>query len=501
MGCCSSSQTSQTTIPEPTEEELALLGLSNSMMQAYMQASGFDVTTTQTNFEDSDQGRSFANQRQQLQAQIDDLNNRIAEVSSGGGGGDGVGKAAGRMGRGNYDAVNQYNNSKNGLYAQMNQLDEKEQEARAGYKPEINYTTREKADFATEEIRKKFGADSQEYKDAYDKYVEGKVKTEKTDNDIKGLLAEKTKKLLSGDYGLNSGEQRFMDQILGPMKQAGLNAISYIESAQTSDEGIGKALTSFADQIKKTGMDMGDAVLALENRVRETGVDMNRALDEEVATTKELNRMGIEDYTSSQRRQISSQAALLGRSPTDPEFQNQLQDLATRAITQSNLQVGAMAADKRIGIASQTGQGLENAQNIRLGIAERTGQGLEGVAQARVGYADEAAHMRGGLETNLAGQEGSIRSNLAYGLPPQQVGMGMDVANFQNALNQQRLQNIQSGYSMPMNTYNTMSRERMAQPSTTQTSTPSIASGITGLIGAGMSGVGAAGSLGWRPFG
>jgi hypothetical protein len=497
MGCCSSSQTSQTTIPEPTPEERALLGLSNTMMQAYLESSGFEVTRTQQSFEDSDEGKSFANQRQQLQQQIDDLNSRISEASSQTTSG-GPGKA---VGRGDYDAISQLNNGKNGLYAQMNQLEEKEREARAEFKPAINYATREKADFETEEIRKKFGADSPQYREAYERYSQNKINTEKTDNDIKSLLAQKTKKLLSGDYGLNAGEQAFMDELLGPMKEAGLNAINYIESAQTSDQGIGKALTAFADQIKQTGMDMGDAVLALENRVRQTGVDMNTALDEEVATTRELNRMGVEDYTSAQRRQISSQAALLGRSPTDPEFQNQLQDLATRAITQSNLQVGAMAADKRIGIASQTGQGLENAQNIRLGIAERTGQGLEGVAQARVGYADEAAHMKGQLDTSLAGQESSIRSNLAYGLPPQQVGMGMDVANFQNALNQQRLQNIQTGYSLPMNTYNTAARERMAQPTTTQTSTPSVAGTITGMIGAGMSGVGAAGSLGWRPFG
>lgn len=151
-------------------------------------------------------------------------------------------------------------------------------------------------------------------------------------------------------------------------------------------------------------------------------------------------------------------------------------------------------------IAERTGAGLEGTDNMRLGIAERTGQGMEGIAGQRVGYAAQAAEMRGALETNLAGKEADIRSNLAYGLPPQQVGMGMDVANFQNAINQQRLQNIQAGYSMPMNTYGTMARERFAQPTTTTTQTPSIASGITGFIGAAMGGVGAAGSLGWRPF-
>jgi len=496
MGCCSSETKNETTIPEPTPEERALLSLSNSMMQAYLQGAGFDVTSTSTSFDDSDQAQSFARRRQQLQDQIDDLNNRISQASSGStpGGSKGAGSRAG------YDAIQQFNNNKNRLYAQMNQLDEEEQQARSDYKPQIQYNVREKADFATEEARRRYGADSPEYQAAYNNYVQNKVKTEADDNAIKSSLMDKTKKLLSGDYGLNAGEQQFMDQLLGPMKTAGLNAINYIESAQTTDQGIGKALTDFGNQIKQTGMDMGDAVLALENRIKQTGVDMNKALDDEVATTKELIRMGIEDFTSAQRRDISSQAANLGRSPTDPEFQRQLQDLATREITRSDLQLGQYAADKRMSIAERTGAGLEGTDNMRLGIAERTGQGMEGIAGQRVGYAAQAAEMRGALETNLAGKEADIRSNLAYGLPPQQVGMGMDVANFQNAINQQRLQNIQAGYSMPMNTYGTMARERFAQPTTTTTQTPSIASGITGFIGAAMGGVGAAGSLGWRPF-
>ena len=348
---------------------------------------------------------------------------------------------------------------------------------------------RKKADIETEAIRAKYGENSPEYKAAYEKYQAGKIQDEKAQQNIDKTILARTQKLLNGDYGLNDNEKKFMDELLGPMKQAGLSAISYIDSAQTKDEGIGKALENFGNEIKQTGMNMGDALLTLDNRIRQTGEDMSAALTNTIETTKQLYKMGIEDFTSQQIMNLNTQAAALGRSPTDPRFQMDLEKNVSRQIQENDLQLGQYEAQARMGIAERTGAGLEANDQARVALAERTGQGMEGIQQARVGYAEQAANMRGQLDTTLAQNEGNIRSNLAYGLPPSMIGLGQNVGSYNNAIEQQRLANLaQGGYTMPMGLYGTQAAERMAQPTTTTHSSQSIASIVGGLIGTGMQG-------------
>lgn len=481
MGFCSSTTKQETTIPPPTPEETALLNLSNQTMQAYLEQNGFDVTTSRKTFDDTDQARSLNQRRQDLQNRINQVSQRQAPGGQAAAGGFMTGRGGGGSFSGNNNELSQLQN-------QLADLDREEQTARNEYQPEINYNIREKADTETENIRTRYGENSTEYRQALDAYNQRKITKEKTQSDIDQQILDRTKKLLNGDYGLNAGERRFMDELLGPMRDAGLNAINYIQSAQTTDQGIGKALENFGTKIQETGMNMEDALLALETRVRDTGVDMNRALDDEITTTNELVKMGIQDFTSAERRNISQRAAALGRSPTDPNFQLELQDSATREIERARLQAGQYAAQQRVGISERTGAGLEDAQRMRLGITERTGQGMEGIAQARVGYAEQEANMRGQVGQQLANQESNIRSNLAYGLPPQAIGVGMDVGNYQNAIQQQRTQNLQSASQAPLQLYGTMANERYAQPTSTTTQTMSPASIIGSLIGTGLSG-------------
>lgn len=480
MGFCDSKTEQKTTIPPPTPEETALLALSNQTMQAYLEQNGFDVTRTEKTWDQTADAQRLAQRRTDLQNRITQLQNRQTTPTSRGGGGFGGGGVSGGFG-GNNSELNQ-------LQQQMTDLDRQEQSLREQYKPEVGYNIREKADTATEAIRARYGENSPEYRQAYEQYQQRKITKEQTQADIDQQVLNRTKKLLNGDYGLNSGEQQFMQELLGPMRSAGLNAINYIETAQTTDQGIGKSLEDFGAKIRETGMNMEDALVALENRIQQTGTNMNQALDDEISTTRDLMKMGIEDFTSEQRLRVSEQAASLGRSATDPNFQLDLQKIVQRQIAQSNLELGQYSAQQRQGIAERTGAGLEDAQRMRMGIAERTGQGMEGIAQARVGYAEQAANMRGQIGQQLAGEEANIRSNLAYGLPPQQIGLGMDVGNYQNAIAQQRLMNTQAAYQAPLQLYGTMAQERYAQPTTTTRQSMSPAQLLGSLIGTGVSG-------------
>ncbi|HEX5033351.1 MAG TPA: hypothetical protein VFW62_02620 [bacterium] len=522
MGLYSSTTKQETKIPEPTPEERALMGLSAEMMMSTMAQAGYEVTKTTVGWEQSAQGSSYSKRRSELQ-------NRLNSLS-----GQNTPGAKQEIGQINY---------------QLRTLDAEEQEARKDFKPEVQYQTREKASLEVEEIRKRYGENSPEYQAAYQKYVDEKVGKEKAQSEIEKMALERSAKLLRGDYSLNAGEKKFMNELLGPMREAGLRAISYIEGGLMDEEdfenlgtkkselqtqlktaqdelaalpkndkrrqeltkqvkdlqgqvkkteeqeaagGLGKAIIEFKDRVKQTGMEMGDAILALENRVQQTGQDMRVALDEEISITRELNKMGIQDFTSDTRLRIAEKAAAMGRSSMDPEFVAELQQEATREIQRSNLQLGAAAAQGKMAIAERTGAGLEEAARNRLAVAERTGAALEGAEGQQVGYAEESARMRGGLETRLAEQEGNIRSNLAYGLPPQLISSGLDTAGYNNALIQQRMQNAMAVSQMPLNQYGAMARERYLQPTTTTTQTTGIGNIISGLIGTGISGFSAA---------
>lgn len=476
MGMCSSTSTQQTTIPPPTPEELALLELAGKSMQTYMDEAGYEITRSEIPFEQTEQGQNFAARRRRIQERIDAERSQPAQQSRGGRTLGGAGVLTPKFG--------------SSAEAEMAALDREENEARKNYKPEVNYSEpRRKADLETEEIRRRYGADSPQYRAAYEAYQQREIAKEKSEQNIDRLILDRTQKLLKGDYSLNEGEQQFLDQLLGPMKQAALNAVGYIESAQTKDQGIGLALENFGKQIQQTKMNMGDALIALEDRVKQTGQDMTQALDDEIEISRQLTQMGLEDFTSQQRLAISNQAAALGRSPSDPKFQLDLQSVVNREIERTGLEFGRFAASERRDIAERTGAGLEDAQRLRLGIEERTGAGMEGIAQARVGYAEEAARMRGQSEMALAENAGNIRSNLAYGLPPQMVGLGTQVGGYQQAIEQQRLNNLaQGGYQMPVGLYGTRAQERYLQPTTTTRTSQSVGSILSGLVGMGLQG-------------
>jgi len=69
------------------------------------------------------------------------------------------------------------------------------------------------------------------------------------------------------------------------------------------------------------------------------------------------------------------------------------------------------------------------------------------------------------------------------GIPASQIGIGMDVASFTNALKQQGIANAGTMLNAPMGTASLLSQEAMAQPTTTTTKEGSLGGAILGGIG------------------
>lgn len=480
-----STQTQKTEIPPPTPEEVALMEMMTGViLPAYMNEAGFEVSKSTVPWEQTDQAKEFASKRSALEKRIADTQ---ANAQAGG--------------KTPYEIANSrqtFGNDLFGLNSEMDRLNREEAEAKSKYKPGVSYTSRKKGGEYSEAVRTKYGENSPEYKAAVAKEQEDNIKAAQDRDALTKKVLEKTQKFLNGDYSITESDKAFIEDVLAPMKNSYNMAADYLTSqADQSKEGISKAIDQFRSEVEKTGLAMSDAIGVLEDRVNKTGMNMKQALQEEMDLTRQLTKMGLEDFTRDQRLAISQQASNLGRSPSDPEFQKELQGIVNKEIEKVNLETGRYAAQQRMGIEQRTGAGLEDAAKLRLGVAERTGTGKEQAAQMGLGLAErdaglreEAARMRG-QGAIQAGQMGSnLRYSLGIGMLPEQIQMGMGVDQYQQQLLQQRMAQIGGAMNAPMGIYDTMSKERFAQPTTTTKKSGGIGSIIGGILGTGLSAAG-----------
>ena len=490
MGYFSSSSTSETSIPDPTPEEQGLMNMmTDGLMTSYLDEAGYDVQKTETTWEASDTYSDIQTRRTNIQQQIDTLSSTRRTTL------DPTGTAT--------------SNQLTSLNRQLNGLTAEENSKREEFKPEITYETRRKSDLAVENLRDPNlpeDQQSQEYKDAKAAY-EGEAATrEEQGQKITGLAMDQAEKFLKGDYTLNADQEKWVTDTLGPIKEAGLNAIKYLkDEATASEKGIMGSIDAFAEEVKKTGMKMEDAIVELEDRTRTTGANMKVALEDSLAQSRAMTEMGINDFSLNTRKAISAKAASLGRSPTDPAFVAEMTEQVTKEIQRTGLAYGQMSAEGRMGIEERTGAGLESASKLRGQVAERTGAGLESAAQMRIGtqertagVMEEASRMKGTQEVGLAEAGANLRKDIGMGQVPGTVGFGLDVNRYNQAISQVQMQNAgaaMNAVAMPVSWYQS---DRQAQPSVTTTSTPSIASSIGGLIrtGASLAATGAGGGFG-----
>ena len=478
----SSTTTQKTEIPDPSPEEQAMVGMmTDALMPAYMEEAGYEVTKSTTTWADSAEAKSFSEQKASLQKQIDAAKQASSPYNVSGG---------------NMQAWQQQNSLQQKLY----QLEEEERKAQEEYKPEVNYETRKKADLATEQIRSQYGADSPEYKKALGEYEAKQIDTEQQTERITKMAMDKAEKFLKGDYSLTPEQDKYVTDLLGPIKEAGLNAVKYLkDEAATSEKGIQGAIDSFAAQVKETGMKMGDAIVEFEDRVKTTGANMKTALEESISTTKAMVEMGIEDFSLDTRKSLASQAARLGRSVTDPVFVKEMTDQVNKEVQRTGLAFAQMSAEQRMGIEERTGGQLEQASLAKEAIAERTGAGLEQAAQATIGLKErtaglneQAALMKGQSEVGLAEAAANLRKDIGMGQVPGTVGLGLNINQYQQGVQQQNLANAGAAYQAPASMVSYMQSERMAEPTKTTTTSPGIGSILGGILGTGLDVAGAA---------
>ena len=506
MGYLSEETTTSTTLPEMSPEEQALQAMGMGMIDQYMSDAGYDLTPTET-YKNPDLVASLQAEKQQVEDKMNQIRANIGKPGMP------------QTGNPQFQLMDLQRNQSN----IQRQLDEELQNKETTYDVQLN---------------------------AYGQQVQAlKEKSIKYQDEITDKYMENARKFLSGDYSITAAQKQ---QIEDSMSTIRTPVFKLLDEVKSSYEDTGKSMTEalgeYMKEINKTGLSFSAAMNAVDDDIDITGANVKNALanvnteidkwgtaaktamEDSFAIRKILAARDMEDYYKQNKMETANKAAALGRSPMDPQFVEefndrmarkietvQLQMAETEAIARSGLaerigmskenlgyqmagaeqQTGAMSAEAKMARASgqeQIGQRKEGATAQGIGIAERTGAGAEAVA-------GQKANIEQGLQET--GQ--NLRWQQGMQLPAQAAGLGIDVAGYQQAVQQQSLANTASAMSAPMGQQQMMLSERMAQPTTTVTQSPSIAGAVMGTIGtlAGAAGsiAGGASKLGWEPFG
>lgn len=483
------STTSTTTIPPPTAQELALMDLSLQVLPVYLRQSGIDVQVQETTLDDDPKYSAAKSKMSNAQLRIDQINQKYGSNTN------------------NPTYLAEMQKAQNELNNAQREMSNISSKFTPTYKfdasipdlPDINA------------VRKQYGEDSPQFaaaKKDYDEfYGAGAGEKYAQQGYLDQQIFDQTLKLMSGDFAQTPEQRQFIKATYKPQYDA-LDAMykDILSVAENSKENFDKVFNTefnnLMSQIDKTGLEFNQALDVVGSQIEKTGTSMKDALNNTIKTREELLKMDIDDYTGEITKNVAMNAAAIGRAPDDPEYMMEIQSSIADQVRRGQLQLADYQAQAEMGIAERTGSGLEGVAmeraNAAMGLGQQRVGATEMALQNRVGAQSEldrvrmaAAEGRGQGRMALAGQEANLGLDLAVNLPSQFVGLGMGVGQYDQAMQQQNLANMGAGVAMPADLAGTYQRERMAQPTTTQTRSTGVGDVLGGLVGTAAGVVGA----------
>src|SRR6185503_3460205 len=412
--------TSRTEIPDATPQEQQMMQLiTQSLLPAYLSEAGYDVTPTQVDFKDSPTGKALAGKEGKIKSQRDQLLEQIKKLPP---------NSAERY---------QLSQEASRLSNDLSRVTDEAARARADYQPTTTYDVRKKDNPELEYIRNTKGEDSKEFKAAKKKYAKQEVTQFQQQDRIYKEFQDRSEKFLKGDFSISKEQEALIQKNNEPIKKA-------IESMfKDNFSNTYKSMDEFEAKAKEGGMSFSQGLGSVVDQIKTTGAEMEVALKNVVSTRQELLKQGIDDATGEITKRVAANAAAMGRDPSDPEYTADIANMVAKETRAGNLE-----------LANLQSQGL-------LGIRERTG-----------GLLEQAAQQRGGALTDYESSLSKMRTETGAGMPPSQLQVGAGGMQYQQALAQQRLANAAGTARFPMFINEFGQRERMAQPTTTQSSSP-----------------------------
>lgn len=515
----SSSKTSKTELPPPTEEELKAMAQQSALIEFYANEAGYEMSEKKV--------ATYENPAlvETYQKTVDDLSTRISEIDAQ------IAQYQKSSNSTNSAKIQQLTNEKQKLGGQLNQANSNLQSEMKKATTTYDYDFIEKPDPRVEKLQ-------QEGKRAEAEALKQELSQKKLDqldqeDRINSAYLDAVEKLVTGDFSITAEQEAQAKQFGELYKEPIMAALSQLKSeigltadqtfsslkkeeaqVMTNKSAISGALNQLESRIKQTGLDVEDALVEAEARANQNGIDMNSALDLSIETSRKLAENNLFEVTKDIRVKNARLASATGRATTDSNLVERLNqevldvvkstelNLANMAAT-GKLQVSEKTADALMGIAdyrvnlrSTQGQKLEGLDLTRAQMEENTGNQLSAIrgkeTQATIDKGlklEDVARMRAGVEE--AGSKVSTGLRLNAAQPTTILEAGGAAINTLNTLDTSVTQSWMDRANQ--NVSQQIASEqgiRKAQPTTTETSSPSIFEGIMSSIGVGASGAG-----------
>lgn len=531
---CSSTTTTERSLPEKSETEKRLDGKALELLDTYMETQGYDVNEkVVSEYKNPDKVAS-------LETQLSDLDTQIAAAEEAGPSpyGQKIGQAK---------KISNLDNLKNKRNQINSQLENEKTNATTSYEysydlNEVGLEKKRQSDQALEYQGKAQEAFFETYKKfAIDKdYSITEDQRQLIDAQMEGIRGPVTDMLneIEAQYeqtGQSMGVA--LDEYITEIQETGLSAGAALSSMEdrikTNKEGLLKGISAEEDALNKTGKSVRAALQGVRDEINNTGDIARDTLEDTFQLKSMLIDRKMTDMYDQQRKAVAEKASRLGRSPTDPRFQLEMQQQLAKNIETAQLQLaveemsmlsgleertgqrreqlgmteagfeetqgrgGESIEGKRTGVEAATGEQLLGTDAERAALQERTGQRMEGAQAQKMAIAERT----GAGKEAVAGQKAALEEGLqkygvdqenlyGVGIPASQIGLGMDVAGYQQALQAQGAANIGSGMTATSGLASGYQAERMAQPTTTTTEKGSIGGAIFGGLGALAGGAG-----------
>jgi len=303
------------------------------------------------------------------------------------------------------------------------------------------YELRKKASKKVEDIRSKYGADSPEYRQAFEEYQQEQIETEEMQRASERQFIKNTEKFLRGDFTITPEQEAFVQKHYAPQRAIIDKIYGKVADGEST---VDAEVSKFMDMAKQSGMSLGEFTEATGIEIQRGGGSIEQAMEKTFEINRQLMKMGIEDATGEITKRTMQQAAAVGRDPMDPAYQQEIQQQVSREVERGQLQLAGEEARQRTALEREAGL-------------------------AQLGMEEQAA---------------ALRMQLGGGQTAAQGAQAMNLAQLQQAQQSQQLANIRGGMATPLGQQQMYLQERMAQPTTT-TSGGGFLGGLGALAGIG----------------
>ena len=355
------------------------------------------------------------------------------------------------------------------------------------------YDVQKKPDPRVQDAIDKYGADSQEAKDAAATVKQEGVTQATAMASVKADYLSKMQKFVNGDMSYTADQAAQVDAYVAPVKDVITKTASDLLSKyQGDDVALHEAVDKIGTAIDQTGFDTQSALEAAGVQIEQNGKDLNAVLDEVNSSTQAKFKFQQDLMFQQIDKQVSQQAAMLGLPPGSAAENYQKAKLKNDTFTSLQLQLAEQTAKGKLGVAEQVASGKQQISFSKVALASSQGQKKEDLAKQNLAITGNTQAKEESLQSSvgsaLVGLEESKQNtlkNLAYNGIPQMLGVAQGGASFQtNQAGAQQQQNL-AGMSPVAGQLAPEVARQTTEATTTQTSSPSFLSTLGSIVGMG----------------